>query len=163
MVRLELMTQSEFDAFFSASASGYARANVESGRWAAEGADERAQHQLRALLPEGMDTADRWVFKITIPASDEAAGYLFFAAVESGGLRGGYIYDFEIYPAFRRRGYAQRALTELDAFARSQGLPFIDLHVFGDNAAARALYDRQGYTVKGVQMRRALAGSGTGD
>lgn len=163
MVLLESMSEREFQKFFSASSRVYARANVESGRWVKEGAEQRAIHQLKDLLPDGINTPDRWVFNITVQASRETAGYLFFAAVEQGGLRSGYIYDFEILPAFRRRGFAQAALCELERFANSLDLPFIDLHVFGSNAGAQALYDRQGYFVEGVQMRKMVSETPPGE
>jgi ribosomal protein S18 acetylase RimI-like enzyme len=52
-----------------------------------------------------------------------------------------------VHPDFRGRGYAQALLAAIARGILSRGeIPF--LHVFSDNAAAIALYKRQGMTVR---------------
>jgi ribosomal protein S18 acetylase RimI-like enzyme len=57
---------------------------------------------------------------------------------------------------FRRRGHASAALTELEPIARGLGLSGIGLHVFGHNAAARALYGKLVHAITGVNMLKPL-------
>jgi len=52
-----------------------------------------------------------------------------------------------VHPDFRGRGYAQVLMAEIaKQIAASGGIPF--LHVFSDNAAAIALYHRQGMSIR---------------
>lgn len=67
-----------------------------------------------------------------------------------------YLYNFQIYEPFRRRGYATRALRASDDKARELGVNKISLHVFGHNHAAQDLYRKAGYDVTGVHMTRQV-------
>lgn len=52
-------------------------------------------------------------------------------------------------PEARRRGGAQRVLQAIEAQAAKEGRLALYLQTSGDNAAARALYERMGFTVIG--------------
>ncbi len=87
--------------------------------------------------------------------NDEKVGILWYAALpRQPGLA--FIYDFEIYETFRRRGYASQALAALEQDAKGRDLKHIELHVFGHNAAARALYKKAGYVETNVMMAKNI-------
>ena len=65
--------------------------------------------------------------------------------------------DIVIDEPYRRRGYGQAAMLALEDSVRSLGLRGIALHVFGHNTAARALYERLGYTVTNINMAKRLS------
>ncbi|HEX9095919.1 MAG TPA: GNAT family N-acetyltransferase, partial [Candidatus Dormibacteraeota bacterium] len=67
-----------------------------------------------------------------------------------------FIYNIEIYPQFRRRGYAEQAMLKLEEEVRRLGLEAIRLHVFGHNTAARPLYEKLGYLPTNIQMLKRL-------
>ena len=68
---------------------------------------------------------------------------------------------FLAHSLFRRRGYGEQAMAAIEDKVRELGLDTIDLHVFGFNTAARALYEKMGYSVTDVNMRKRLIASDT--
>ena len=67
-----------------------------------------------------------------------------------------YVFDLGVKPAHRRQGHARRAFVALEAQVRELGLDGISLHVFGHNAAARALYDSLGYAPASLTLFKPL-------
>jgi len=67
-----------------------------------------------------------------------------------------FIYDIAVDPVHRRKGYAQAALAEIEAFARDQECVGFELHVFGWNDGARQLYLRSGYIETNVTMLKRV-------
>jgi len=57
-------------------------------------------------------------------------------------------------PAFRRRGIGTVLMRLAIDFALEHGIEWIDLFVFGENAAAITLYDRFGFTESGRRRDR---------
>jgi len=49
-----------------------------------------------------------------------------------------------------------QALQALDEEIRRSGLKRVELHVFGHNRSAQALYQKAGYTVVDLVMARSL-------
>jgi ribosomal protein S18 acetylase RimI-like enzyme len=83
-----------------------------------------------------------------------AVGHLWFAAVGTGGARGGFVYDIHVKPEFRRRGHA--ALERLEAIAVEMELASIALRVFASNTGAQALYRAAGWDIASIDMRKPL-------
>jgi ribosomal protein S18 acetylase RimI-like enzyme len=69
-------------------------------------------------------------------------------------------------PAHRRRGVARVLLAEADRLAAAAGLDGVALDTGIENRAARALYERSGFTQRGLRpvpderTARAIGGSG---
>ncbi|MFE9373371.1 GNAT family N-acetyltransferase [Streptomyces sp. NPDC006711] len=61
------------------------------------------------------------------------------------------IQGLEIDASARRRGVGRALLRAACETARAQGATRITLRVLGHNAPARALYEREGFVVEGVQ------------
>lgn len=59
-----------------------------------------------------------------------------------------------VHAAFRRRGLGRRLLEACVEWAREQGLVWLDLGVFADNAPARALYESAGFAEVGRREDR---------
>lgn len=79
---------------------------------------------------------------------DEIAGHLavgFCFSLEFGG-RYGLLDELFVRPAHRGAGLAKRALAEAEALCRAEGLLALRLEVNDDNAHARGIYERAGYT-----------------
>ena len=62
-----------------------------------------------------------------------------------------YIGNLAVGRLYRRRGVATLLLSELTYFAKEMKCSFITLEVRKSNVAARALYEKAGYTVQGVR------------
>jgi ribosomal protein S18 acetylase RimI-like enzyme len=68
----------------------------------------------------------------------------------------GFIYDFGILPPWQRRGYGRAALALLDEVLRARGVSELGLRVAADNPHAKALYDKCGFLVTGINMVKSL-------
>ena len=153
---LRPMTHERFASYTEQSIAEYARENVEAGRWIEAGALERARRDYLALLPQGLDTPDHFVFDI-VDDDGAVVGMLWFALLRQHGQRTAYVYDIKVDAARRRRGHARRALQVFESLARAMGAHAVGLNVFAHNAGAQALYEQLGYRVTNSNMRKALA------
>ena len=156
MVRLEMMTKDEFQAYLEPAIAEYAAEHVKGGRWRPEEALEESRKEYMQLLPDGLSSVDQHLFSIK---NDSGAnvGLLWFAVRNQGGKRSAFIYDARVDEPFQRRGYATQAFQALEMLARDMGITAISLHVFGHNTAARALYEKLGFETTNVLMTKTVA------
>jgi ribosomal protein S18 acetylase RimI-like enzyme len=61
-----------------------------------------------------------------------------------------------VLPKFRNRGIGKQLMQAAEAWAREHGAERMILDLSAANEGARRLYDRLGYEVYGLQMRRSL-------
>jgi ribosomal protein S18 acetylase RimI-like enzyme len=155
MVQLVPMTEAEFQAYLEPAIAGYAAEHVKGGRWSEDEALEESRKEFTQLLPDGLSTANQHLFSIKDDAG-ASVGMLWFNVRERGSDRSAFIYDVRIYELFQRRGYATQAFQALEALARDMGITAISLHVFGHNAAARALYEKLGFETTNVLMNKRI-------
>jgi len=154
MIELQAMTESDFQKYLTRAVETYAAEKVKAGNWREDEALDRSRKEFNDLLPEGIHTADHFLYNIVNEAC-EKVGFLWFALAPRR-TEWYFIYDFEIYEVFRRRGYAFQALAKLDEFARGRGIETIELHVFGHNTAARELYKKAGFIEANVMMTKEI-------
>jgi RimJ/RimL family protein N-acetyltransferase len=156
MIELSPMTEPEFRAYLEGMLEDYAQEHVAVGNWSAEEAQQRAEAQVRQILPNGLATPDNYFFTIKDAAQGAPVGILWFAARCQGGKPGAFVYDIRIYDEFRQRGYGTQALRALEEKGRALGLASVSLHVFGHNHPARAMYAKLGYVETDVMMGKVL-------
>ena len=155
MITLQPMTEADFHIYLEKTIPEYAREKVQAGNWSAEEAPERSRKEYEIYLPQGVQTPGNFLFTLVNEAG-EKVGFLWYAIQpRQPGL--GFIYDFEVYASFRRRGYASQALVLLEQDARRHGLDRLDLHVFGHNIAARELYKKAGFVESNIMMLKELS------
>ena len=152
MVRLEPMDPDRFEAYIRALIRSYADDNVRAGRWTADEAIAESRKQVEGLLPQGAATPNHYLLSIMAEPGEDPVGTIWLA-IEP---RGGFIYDLEVFEPYRRRGFAEQAMRQLEEFSRARGARRLLLHVFGDNRGARQLYDKLGYQETNVMMAKAL-------
>ena len=150
------MSAETFAHYQEAAVAGYAKENVDSGRWPEEDAIERSQADFAASLPQGLNTPDNYLFEIIAGDDGKCVGYIWFAVVEKNGLRSAFVYDIEIKPEFRRKGYAEATFNALEPLVLKLGLSSIGLHVFSQNIGVQNLYRKLGYGVTSVNMQKHL-------
>lgn len=157
MTRLEPMDRATFDRWREASIRDYAEGKVASGNWLAEDALERAQRAFDELLPGGLGTPGHQI-RSMVDDAGERVGYAWWVAEDRPFGRVAFIYDIAVYPEHRRKGHAQAALSAIEDWTREHGLVGVQLHVFGDNVAARELYQRAGFVETDVTMLKRVDG-----
>jgi ribosomal protein S18 acetylase RimI-like enzyme len=158
MVQLLPMTEVEFQAYLAEDIQRYADEHVRAGNWHPAEALERSRQEHQQLLPDGLATKNHYLFSIIEEQSGARLGILWFAVDLDRPRPSAFLYDFEIFEEFRRRGYGSRALTALEEQAHALGVESISLHVFGHNTGAQALYRKAGYEVTGIHMTRRVTG-----
>lgn len=156
MILLLPMTPPEFEVYLDGAIRAYAEDHVQAGNWAAEGALERSRGEFESLLPQGVNTPKQYLYSIHETESEKNIGILWFADKRDSPDPSAFIYDFEIQPAYRGRGYGAQALRALEDQVRAIGLQKISLHVFGHNRVARGLYGKMGYAETNVLMSKKL-------
>lgn len=156
MVSLTTMPEDRFPAYRKHLTRGYAQEKVKAGVWSQEEAPGRAEADINGLLPAGTSTEDHFLYTVRDDSAAEKVGTLWLAMMRTSVGRAVWIYDIEIFDRFRRRGYGRRALKAAEDEARRLGADRIELHVFGHNAAARALYESAGYATTSVVMKKGL-------
>lgn len=147
------MTAREFAEFRRNAIRSYAAANVETGDWAREHAEDRAAIDTDRLLPQGLDTPGMLLLVAEVGAHPVGTVWI---AVEDPNGQGAWIYDIEIAASHRGRGLGRALLMAAEEVVAVNGASSIGLNVFADNAAARGLYESSGYEVTSLHMRKAL-------
>ncbi|HXN92242.1 MAG TPA: GNAT family N-acetyltransferase [Candidatus Sulfotelmatobacter sp.] len=154
-INLEPMTQEQYEAWLPGEVADYAHEHVLTGRWSEAEALQLSRDEHEKLLPQGLATPDNHLWSIVRSSDREPVGMLWMGVVHKPSRRA-FIYNIEIYPQFRRHGYAMQAMLRLEEEARGLGLDAIGLHVFGHNTAARPLYEKLGYVPTNINMTKGL-------
>ena len=158
MVRLKPMTEVQFERYLATAVPGYAQAHIAAGDCSPEDALALAQVDYRELLPDGLKSANQFLFTICDDAlGDDEVGIIWIAVKEARSARSAYIYDIDIREDLRGKGYGRLAMAEVEKQVREMGIFKISLNVFGYNHGARALYEKIGYQITGIGMTKTLA------
>lgn len=149
------MTEAEFQGFIELLIVGYAQEHVADGQWTEEESIEKSRQETHDLLPDGVATPNHYLFTL-VNEAQQKVGVLWFAMRESQGQPSAFVYDVRIDEAFQRQGYASQAFREMENRVRALGWNRISLHVFGNNHAARSMYEKLGYETTNVLMAKTL-------
>ena len=150
------MTQAEFESFRVGMVRDYAAEHVAAGDWTAEEAERRASDDTDALLPEGVGTPGVLLLVAETP-DGRVVGHLWVGLERNVGRGdGACIYDIEIVPEHRGRGFGRALLAVAEYEVATRGIGAIGLNVFGANTVARGLYESAGYGIATMQLRKEL-------
>jgi ribosomal protein S18 acetylase RimI-like enzyme len=152
MIRLRPMGEAEFAAYREHALDDYSRPG-RIGNWPSA---EIAEREFHRQLPQGLATPDQHLLVIEDAVTAFSVGFLWMAVRQRDTGPEAFVFDLVILPAFRRRGFAEAAMLELEIYVRDLGVAQISLHVFEHNAAARALYDKLGFVPIGKRMGKKL-------
>lgn len=153
-VSIRAMTEQEFRAFLENDIHDYAEEKVAAGNWTPQEALQRSQEEHASLLPAGLSTPHQHLYTIEFEGRGVGRVWLSSDPTTAGGS--GFVYDLLVEESFRRRGIAREAMLLVEQEARRLGLKRLALHVFGNNQAARALYENLGYTTTNINMAKPL-------
>ncbi|MBD7957895.1 GNAT family N-acetyltransferase [Microbacterium sp. Sa4CUA7] len=155
-VTVRPMTPAEYEQWQAALATEYAAEQVAAGRWAADGAVQRALDENARLLPQGLETP-RTLLLTAVDAAGVPVGRAWVALDHPRDAPDvAFLYDIEIAEPHRGQGYGRALLAAVEHATRETGVGALELNVFGSNTTAIGLYDSAGYDVVTQQMRKAL-------
>ena len=160
-VRLVELGDAPYLDYSKALVRDYAADKVRAGAWSQAEAEGRAARDVDGLLPEGPATRGHFLYSVRDNSKDADVGIVWFALRNPGVGRSVWIYDIIIKENFRRKGYASRTLELVEDRARELGAKSVELHVFGHNHGARALYEKMDYNETSITMAKKIdAGDG---
>ena len=154
-VSLVALEQGAFAPWCAHVTREYAADKVASLGIAPEDALVMAAQSMASALPQGCATAGNFIFGVENAAGD-TVGTLWYALQDQWGVCTAFIYDIEIHPNHRRKGYGAATLAAFEADAFARGAARLALNVFAHNPGAQALYERAGYAVSNVTMGKVL-------
>ncbi len=149
-ITLQQMTSSEYDSFKVSTVKSFAAGNVTAGTWKQSGAENKAEAMLKQLLPDGNVTAGHRFYTIT--TDQENLGTLWVFVQGSSA----FLFDIMLDKRFRGVGYGRQTMTVMEKMLADEGIREVELHVFGHNAPARALYQKIGYLETDITMKKKL-------
>jgi ribosomal protein S18 acetylase RimI-like enzyme len=155
-IRLDPMTETEYQEFRTTSVAGYAQAKVEAGAWTQEESLAKSDAIFDELLPDGIASPDNYLFMVRDVNGEQSVAVLWFALQGEPARREVYIYQIEVAEKFRGRGYGRATMQACADKARMLGATSVRLHVFGRNKVARSLYTSLGFTETDVMMSLPL-------
>jgi ribosomal protein S18 acetylase RimI-like enzyme len=156
MLRLEPMTEEEFQESLARSIARHASDRARRGLWSEAGALEASRAEYDELLPQGRATPSRHFCTLIDNGTGGRVGETWYTVEERGGKVRFWIEWLWIDPAHRRRGHATEALRRLEAEARTLGADRTGLNVWTDNPGAMELYRKLGYTPASLQMMKPI-------
>jgi ribosomal protein S18 acetylase RimI-like enzyme len=148
------MTEDDYQAYLAKAIPEYAAERIQAGNYDEADALNRSRKEFEQYLPQGIHTPRNFVGKLQNEI-EQTVGYLWYGFFENRPDNA-FIFDFEIYPDFRRRGYASQALATLEVHAKEHGAKKLELHVFGSNTAARELYKKVGFIETNINMAKEI-------
>ena len=156
MIELVEMPGERFSRYRENLIREYAQDKVRAGVWSPEEARRRAAADTDGLLVRGTDTEGHYLYLLRDRSAGDEVGVVWLAVQDSGAGRSVWIYDIQIHEPLRRRGHGTEALRAVENRAAELGAQKVELHVFGHNSGARALYERSGFATTSVVMSRRL-------
>ena len=148
-VRLEPMTEDQYQRWRAEAEAHYARSLAASGQPEHEAARNAAGTYAR-LLPDGFATPGNHFWYAH--DGDRRVGFLWLTVTHDAA----FVHNVAVEPDLRRRGYGRAIMLAAERWCHDNGLSRIGLHVFAHNAGARALYEQLGFAETGRNMAKDL-------
>jgi len=153
--KIRPMSQSEFEVWLPHCVKEYANDKARTMQISIDQALKLSEQSFAEGLPEGLDTANNFLFTI-LTDNDDIVGTIWFNISTTWDITSAFIYDLEIAPAHRRKGHAQNALRLIEHEAKKHGATKLALHVFAFNHGATELYKKLGYQTTDISMAKPL-------
>lgn len=149
------MSDKEYNSWNVHSRVNYAVEKEKEGL-SAEDAKAESEKSFARHLPNGKNTPDHHIYAVTSMPEDEVVGHLWWGLQNHGSKKIPWIFDIELNPKFRGRGFGRITMELAQADVKSKGYDRLGLHVFGHNKVARSLYESLGFETTNVVMSKEL-------
>ncbi len=155
-VRLESMSEADFDASRDRAIPRHAADQVRRGLWTEEESLEASRVEFAQLLPQGSATPHFHFCNVVDESTKSVLGETWYSVRAMGGKVQFWIDWIWIEPRYRRRGYATQVFRYFEKEAAKLGADRIGLHVVVENDGAIALYSQLGYQTTNLRMTKLL-------
>lgn len=152
-VELRKMTKQEYDAWLPGAIAGYAAEHAAAGSRPSDRALEMAKKEFAELLPDGLATDQH---HLLVATSDDVRVGVLWLQIPPSDQGAAFVFDVEVEGDLRGKGYGRATMLAAETYVRSHGHSKLRLHVFGQNAVARSLYESLGYETTNVMMTKEL-------
>jgi ribosomal protein S18 acetylase RimI-like enzyme len=154
------MTEAEYADYLPDAEDEYAQEIHASGAMSEAEAREKSREDYARLLPQGLSSPGCHLW--TAYDGPTPVALLWLKVSERTEGASAFVYDVQVRPELRRRGYGRAVMLAAEELCREHGVTSLGLNVFGGNHAARSLYEQLGFTTTAVQMVKPLALPGSG-
>jgi ribosomal protein S18 acetylase RimI-like enzyme len=153
MIELRALLPEEIAPYFDGLWSDYRKELIAAGY--SEGyAEENVQQSKKAVLPDGILNPGNHIFYAY--SGKDKVGKIWLTTATREGKVDWSIYDVETFFDFRGKGFGREIMVAAEDFVRMSGGDAISLSVFGNNTAARNLYESLNYETIRVGMKKQL-------
>jgi ribosomal protein S18 acetylase RimI-like enzyme len=153
-IRLEIMNDAQFGAFFDDLMPSYAAERALADHVSLDVARRHVVDQIAGLLPHGRLSEGHSFLCIVRSGSAAWLGSVWYMMENS--VRQAFLYNITVFPEHRRQGIASVALAQVEERVRLAGYGILGLNVFAHNAGAAALYRKLGFTAVSHYMNKTL-------
>ncbi len=156
MIRLEPMSEDEFQASLARNIARRAQESIALGIWNEGGAEAASRADFLQLFPQGRRTEGFDFRNIVDGDSGARVGETWFSAQPIGGKVQFWVNWIWVEPTYRRRGIATLTFRLLEEEAIRAGADRVGLYVHAENEGAQSLYRRLGFAPTGIRMSKKL-------
>ena len=154
MIKLKEMNNHEFNTYLDFMIPDYAKDISDNYNLPIDKAMEESEMMMKDLFPDGLSTDGQFLYNLYDPVIAKEVGIIWFRLnLEINRV---YLYHIYIKETYRQKGYATKALEELQDRVRGRGIDSISLSVFGNNEHAYRLYTKLGFTSSAISMHKLL-------
>lgn len=146
----------ELVEFIAQQKVSYLRDLIEQGGLSEAAAQANSDATWSGLVPDGIHPIDGNEIMIARDVDGQRIGVLWMSVRSRGAEEYAWIYDIEVDPQVRNRGYGRALMLAAEDWTRQKGLTSLQLNVFGGNTAARALYRSLGFVENAVQISKQV-------
>lgn len=155
-LRLRPLRDDELPGYIEHGREAYAHELESQAGLTADAARTKMEADWARLLPDGKPPAGNYLYALE-DENGERVGDLWWAErPNDAGETSGFVYNIEVWPEFRGRGYGKEAMALFEEDARTHGITQFNLTVLGGNEVARSLYRSIGYRERAVFMAKDL-------
>ena len=125
MVHFEYLKEDEFPEYWRYSIESGMRDMQKAGFFDRDMTYEEAEKQFRKYLPDGLKTPGHHIMHIL--NNESVVGNIWFE-IRSRNVREAYLWDIIIFKEYRGKGYGRQSMTELESFAKKEGVKQMLIH-----------------------------------
>ncbi|MEI5906816.1 GNAT family N-acetyltransferase [Bacillus spongiae] len=154
-VELTSMTEEEFSSYFDEKVERYTEVLSHHVHEEGEEPVVKAAKQLKALLPEGVNTPNHYLFNVN--HGSKRIGFVWLK-VELN-KKSAFLYEIYLFDEYRGKGFGSQVMNDIEKWLIKKGVNYFKLHVFGSNTGARKLYEELGFDLMGINMMKPIGPS----